>query len=185
MGDRYDDLAAAKAAAQQIADHYEQNAEAWRNAYAEGRTEDCTWHYRNAEALRAEARELVGRAQQQQQPRYTEGELGLMRDYPDHVRRNWNTAQIAANNLVMSKIKADPDANLWAYRNSGEYLATVAHALGITDTNGTESNEVASPNTALAASQSKYGEVTADDYNRGVQRLIEMKSLGYYRPENT
>jgi hypothetical protein len=44
--------------------------------------------------------------------------------------------------------------------------------------------EVASPNEAVRACQSKYGEVTADDYNRGVQRLIEMKKLGYYRPEN-
>src|SRR5262249_2919518 len=134
----------------------------------------------------------MGAAQQQQAPQqqpaqqqaqYTEAEQSLMRDYPDEIRRNWNTAQVAANNLIMSKAKADPEADLWAYRNSREYIAGIAHACNITDASGEESIEIASPNEALQACQRKYGKVTADEYNSGVPRLKEMKSLGYYRPE--
>ena len=106
-----------------------------------------------------------------------------MRHYPDQVRKNWNVAQIAANNLLASKRQSDPEIDLWAYRNSAEYISGIAHACGITDASGAESIEIASPNEALAACKSKYGNVSESEYNFGVQKLIEMKKLGYYRPE--
>src|SRR6516165_5285809 len=93
MADRYDDMLAAqdaqtqRAAAQQIADHYKQNAELWKAAYDEGQHDDCVMHWRNAKALEAEAREILGTAQaQQQQPQpqqqLSEAERELLRDYP-------------------------------------------------------------------------------------------------------
>jgi hypothetical protein len=175
---------ASEAAIQQISNDYKANTELYYEAAATGKYEDAAYYLREARRLESEAAPYVQAAQRhQQQSQYTEAEQSLMRDYPDAIRKNWNTALAASNNLVMSKQKADPETDLWAYRNSPEYIAGVCHAVGITNSDGTESLEVASPDEALKASQSKYGKVSTDEYNQGVQRLIEMKKLGYYKPE--
>jgi hypothetical protein len=176
-----------EAAVQQITNEYQSNVQLAYESAAAGKYDDAGYHLREAKRLEAEAAPYVAAAHQaqqaQQQQQYTEAEQDLMRHYPDEIRRNWNTALTAANNLVASKRQADPEADLWAYRNSAEYVAGIAHACGILDGSGAESIEVRSPNEALQACQSKYGKVTADEYNSGVQKLVEMKKLGYYRPE--
>jgi len=211
MADKYDDLlairnqSAQQAALRQIANQAQAEVADYHRYIAEGDTDKAAWAQRGYQALAMEYNTMLANmtaAQQQQAPQqqavpqqphqtqqasqppqYTEAEQSLMRDYPDEIRRNWNTAQVAANNLIMSKAKADPEADLWAYRNTPEYVAGIAHACGILDGSGAESIEVRSPNEALQACQSKYGKATADEYNSGVQKLVEMKKLGYYRPE--
>jgi hypothetical protein len=201
MADKYDDLlairdkSAQEAALRQIYNQAQAERADYDRYLQEGDTEKAAWAHRGYQALATEYNTrlaAMGAAQQQAQPQqappqpqqqYTEAEQSLMRDYPDQIRKNWNTAQVAANNLIMSKAKADPEADLLAYRNSAEYINGIAHACGITDASGAESIEVQSPNEALAACQSKYGKIDAETYNQGVQKLIEMKKLGYYRPE--
>ena len=193
--DRYDQLLQIRqhAAHQRLVQGLESQRQANWQDYCQALTENNVDQaaFAESEYLRhtRELAEMTGQQQQlqasQQQPQqqYTQAEQDLMRDYPDEIRRNWNTALTAANNLVASKRQADPEADLWAYRNSAEYVAGIAHACGILDGSGAESIEVRSPNEALQACQSKYGKVTADEYNSGVQKLVEMKKLGYYRPE--
>jgi hypothetical protein len=175
MADRYDDLAATKAAAQQIADHYEQNNAAWRAAYDEGRHDDCVWHMRNAKALEAEARDILGTAQAQQQAQQqqlTEIEQDLLRSYPQIASdpKKWGVALIASQNLQLRGYD----------RNSPEYAQAIAHAVGVLNADLTESNEVASPDEMVRICQSKYGSVSPAEYNQGVQRLIEEKRAGKY-----
>jgi hypothetical protein len=202
MADRYDELYAAtvanaqKQALAEIANEAQSVLKTADEQFKRGDSAGGAWTLRSYAALKNEYDVIAGGQQQQapqqqyapqQQaqppPQYTQAEMDLMQHYPDQVRRNWNTAQVAANNLLASKAKADPEADLWAYRNSAEYINGIAHACGITDASGAESIEVQSPNEALAACQSKYGKVDAETYNAGVQKLIEMKKLGYYRPE--
>lgn len=167
-----------EAAVKQIAADYQSNSQLAYESAAAGKWEDAGYHAREMRRLEAEALPYV-QAAQQQSP-YTQAEQDLMKNYPDEIRKNWSVAQIAANNLIMSKRKADPEADLWAYRNSGEYIAGICHACGITNSDGTESNEVHSANEALRACQSKYGSVSADEYNENVKRLAELKKYGLY-----
>jgi hypothetical protein len=169
-------------AVKQIATEYQSNSQLAYESAAAGKWEDAGYHAREMRRLEAEAAPYVQAAQQQQQQQsqYTQAEQDLMRDYPDVIRKNWNTALAASNNLVMSKQKTDPEANLWIYRNSAEYIAGICHAVGIANSDGTESNEMHSPNEALRACQSKYGSVSLDEYNENVKRLAELKKYGLY-----
>jgi len=110
--------------------------------------------------------------QQQPQQQFTDAERDLLRDYPqianDPVK--WRTALAAANNLILRGYD----------RNSGEYVAAIAHACDVLNSDGTESLEVASPDEALRACQSKYGAVSVETYNEGVKRLIQEKRAGKY-----
>jgi hypothetical protein len=66
-------------------------------------------------------------------------------------------------------------------RNSAAYVSAIAHACDVLNSDFTESNEVASPDEAPRASQSKYGSVSVDEYNEGVKRLAELKkNYGLY-----
>jgi hypothetical protein len=190
MADRYDELhrlreqANAKTAeqvVQQIGCEYQAASELAWEAAAKADWQTAAYHARECKKLEQEAAPYVQAAQQQQpQSQYSRAELDLMQHYPDQVRKNWNTAKTAANNLIASKMKADPEADLWAYRNSPEYIGTIAHACGILDANFAESNETTSANEALRACQSKYGEVSASEYNENVKRLAELKKYGLY-----
>src|SRR5262249_38075313 len=157
----------AEQAVQQIANEYQNNTQLAYEAAAAGKWDDAVYHSREARRLEAEALPYVQAAQQPQQ-QYTQAEMDLMRDYPDEIRRNWNTALAASRNLVASKLRADPEADPWAYRNSAEYIRAVAHACGVLNSDGTESNEgPLSPNMVC-----KICRIDTDTYNRGVQRLI-------------
>jgi hypothetical protein len=114
--------------------------------------------------------------EQQSQQQLTGAERDLLRDYPQIANdpAKWRTALAAANNLILRGYD----------RNSGEYVAAIAHACGVLNSDLTESNEVASPNEALRASQSKYGEVTASEYNENARRLAELKKYGFYPMDN-
>jgi hypothetical protein len=182
--DRYDQLLQirqqanqkmAEAAVQQIAREYQSHVQ---NAYemaAAQKWDDAGYHLRELLRLENEARPYV-QAAQQPQSRYTEAEQSLMPAYPDEIRRNWNTALAASRNLVASKLQADPEADQWAYRNSAEYIRSVAHACGILNSDGTESNEgPLTPNMVC-----EICKIDADTYNRGAQRLIEDKRAGKY-----
>jgi hypothetical protein len=172
---------AAEAAINKIAREAQANAENYYELAATGRYDDAADHLREAWRLDDEARKIAAAVQSQQpQQQYTQAEQDLMNHYPEQVRRNWNTAVAAHNNLIASKRKADPEADLWAYRNSAEYIGTIAHACGILDANFAESNETTSPDTALAACQSKYGPVTVEEYNQGVRVLAARKARGDY-----
>jgi hypothetical protein len=170
----------AEAAVQQISNEYQSNTQLAYEAAAAGKYDDAAYHLREAKKLEDEARPYLQAAHQQQQSQYTQAEQQLMTDYPEEVRRNWSTAQAAANNLIMSKRKADPEADLLAYRNSREYIAGIAHAVGILNSDLTESNELTSPNEALRACQSKYGSISVDEYNENAKRLAELKKYGFY-----
>ena len=183
MPDRNDELLAVanqratQEALTQIKNDIEDNETSYYEWLAAGRYRDAGQALRNAHALADEARRIAG-AQQAQRPQsqYTQAEMDLMRDYPDEIRRNWNTALAAANNLVASKRRTDPEADLWAYRNSREYIQGIAHACGVLNSDGTESNEgPLSPNMVC-----EICKIDTDTYNRGVQRLIEDKRAGKY-----
>jgi hypothetical protein len=167
--DRYDQLLQirqqanhkmAEQAIQQIANEYQSNTQ-W---------DDAAYHARELKRLEAEAAPYVRAAQQQQQQQYTQAEQELLRSYPDIARdpKKWNTALAAANNLILRGYD----------RNSTEYIQAIAYACDVLNADMTESNEVASPDEALRACQSKYGAVTADEYNRGVERLKSEKAAG-------
>jgi hypothetical protein len=177
---------ATEQAIQQIGNDYKANTELYYESLAAGKYDDAAYHLREARRLESEAMPYV-QAAQQQQSQYTQGEQNLMRDYPQIVNdpKKKAIAWTAANNLIASKQKADPEADLWAYRNSGEYLSGIAHACDVLNSDGTESLEVASPNTALACCQSKYGPVTVEEYNQGVERLAQEKRAGKYPMSQT
>lgn len=155
----------------QISNEYQSNVQ---NAYemaAAGRWDDAAYHAREARRLESEALPYVQAAQRAQpQSQYTEMEQELLRDYPQIARdpKKWQTALVAANNLIMRGYD----------RNSPEYAQTIAHACGVLNADFSESNETNTPDTALAACQSKYGPVTVEEYNRGVERLILEKRAG-------
>jgi hypothetical protein len=182
MADRNDEMIALRnhisqkateAAVNQIAKEVEANASNFWELSAQGRFDDAGYHLRQAWALDEEARKIAAAAQpEQQQSQYTEAELSLIRDYPAIINdpQKWATALAAARNLQL----------MGHSRDSAAYISGIAHAVGILDSNLTESSEVASPNEALRASQSKYGEVTASEYNENAKRLAELKKYGLY-----
>jgi hypothetical protein len=150
MADRNDDLIALanqhaqRQAYEQIQRDYEGNSRAYWDAIKAGKTDDAAWCLRNARNLEIEARELLGtaQAQQQQQPQqqFSQAEQDLLRDYPQIASdpQKWQTALAAANNLIVRGYD----------RNSAEYIQAIAHAVGILNSDMTESLEVASPNGA-------------------------------------
>jgi hypothetical protein len=155
----------------QISNEYRANTDLAYEAAAAGKYDDAAYHARELRRLENEALPYVqAMTQQQQQSPYTPAEQDLIRDYPQIASdpKKWATAQAAANNLIMRGYD----------RNSAEYISAIAHACDVLNSDLTESNEVASPNTALAACQSKYGATTVAEYNAGVQRLAEEKKLG-------
>jgi hypothetical protein len=175
----------AEQAIQQISNEYQSNVQLAYEAAAAQKWDDAALYAREAKRLEDEARPYVAAAQQQQpqqpqqqqpQQQYTDAERDLLRDYPQIANDpgKWRTALAAANNLIMRGYD----------RNSGEYVAAIAHACGVLNSDLTESNEVASPNEALRASQSKYGEVTASEYNENARRLAELKKYGFYPMDN-
>ena len=96
----------------------------------------------------------------------------MLRDYPQIAAdpAKWQTALAASRNLQLRGYD----------RNSSEYAQAVLHACGVLNADLTESNETNSPDTALAACQSKYGAVTVEEYNSGVERLAREKAAGKY-----
>jgi hypothetical protein len=165
------DAKSAEAAIQQIAREAEANRQNYYEMGAAGRFDDAAYHLREAWRLDEEARKIAASVQPQQpQSQYTEMEQELLRDYPQIARdpKKWQTALVAANNLIMRGYD----------RNSPEYAQTIAHACGVLNADFSESNETNTPDTALAACQSKYGPVTVEEYNRGVERLILEKRAG-------
>src|SRR6516162_2449854 len=177
MGDKYDDLlairnqSAQEAALRQIYNQAQAERADYDRYIQEGDVDKAAWAQRGYQALAMEYNAmLAGMAQQQQQ--YTDAERDLLRDYPqianDPVK--WRTALAAANNLILRGYD----------RNSGEYVAAIAHACDVLNSDGTESLEVASPDEALRACQSKYGAVSVETYNEGVKRLIQEKRAGKY-----
>jgi hypothetical protein len=195
--DRYDQLLQIRqhAAHQRLVQGLESQRQANWQDYCQALTENNVDQaaFAESEYLRhtRELAEMTGQQQQlqasQQQPQqqYTQAEQDLMRDYPDEIRRNWNTALAASRNLVASKLQADPEADQWAYRNSAEYIRGIALACGVLNSDGTESLEVKTPNEALRICQSKYGPTTVEEYNSGVARLIEDKRAGKYPMSQT
>jgi hypothetical protein len=182
MADRNDELIAirnhinqksAEAAIQQIAREAEANASNYYELAAAGRFDDAAGHLREAWRLDEEARKIAAAAQSQQpQSQYSQAEMDLLRDYPQIANdpKKWAVALAAANNLIMRG----------SDRNSGAYISAIAHACDVLNSDLTESNGVASPNEALRASQSKYGSVSADEYNENAKRLAELKRYGLY-----
>jgi hypothetical protein len=169
---------ATQEALQLIKNDIEDNTQSYYEWIAAGRYRDAGIALRNAHALADEATRIVGAVQQQQaqaqqrQSRYTEMEQELLRDYPQIVRdpKKWQTALVAANNLIMRGYD----------RNSPEYAQAIAHACDVLNADLTESNEVASPDTALATCQSKYGPTTVEEYNNNVRILAARKAAGMY-----
>jgi hypothetical protein len=162
---------AAEAAVQQIARDYQANTELYYESAAAGKFDVAADHLRECRRLESEALPYVQAAQQQQQQsQFTAAEQGLLRDYPQIASdpAKWNVALAASRNLQLRGYD----------RNSAEYISAIAHACDVLNSDLTESNEVASPNEALRACQSKYGPVTVEEYNSGVQRLAEEKKLG-------
>jgi hypothetical protein len=154
---------------QQISNEYRSNSElAWESAAA-GKWDDAAHFSRECKRLENEAAPYV-QAAQQAQPQFTEIEQEMLRDYPQIANdpKKWAVAVAASRNLQLRGYD----------RRSPEYAQAVLHACDVLNSDLTESNEIASPNEALRASQSKYGEVTADQYNSGVERLRKMKKMG-------
>jgi hypothetical protein len=190
MSDRDNELIAAAAQhaqrqALEIArDEYDNVVKTLNGQLAKGDSTGAAWTMHTLADVVSRANLIAGTAgqqqqaqpQQQPQQQYTQAEQDLMREYPDEIRRNWNTALAASRNLVTSKLRADPEADPWAYRNSAEYIRAVAHACGVLNSDGTESNEgPLSPNMVC-----EICKIDTDTYNRGVQRLIEDKRAGKY-----
>jgi hypothetical protein len=187
--DRYTEIlqwrqeAAHKRLLQGLENQRQANLADYQQAIAEGDTNNAA--FAESEYLRhtRELNELTGgqAAQQQQQQapqqaqpqsQFTAMEQELLRDYPQIAAdpRKWAVALAASRNLQLTGHD----------RNSVEYAQALLHACDITDATGAESLEVNSPDTALAACQSKYGPVTVEEYNQGVQRLIQEKRTGKY-----
>jgi hypothetical protein len=114
---------------------------------------------------------------QQAQQQFTQAEQEWISRNENVVRdpKKWAECLAAANSLIARGYD----------RNSPEYINAIELAIGLTGADGNEGFETVSPETALEAVNNsqiarKYGPVTADDWNRGVQRLIENKKLGLY-----
>jgi hypothetical protein len=118
------------------------------------------------------AQQQPEQAPQQPQQQFTEIEQEMLRDYPQLANdpKKWQTALWASRNLQLRGYD----------RNSPAYAQAILHACDVFNSDLTESNEIASPNEALRASQSKYGKVDVETYNQGVERLREMKKMGLY-----
>ena len=181
--DRYDHLyqirqqAAHQRLVQGLENQRQANWQDYQQAIAENDVNNAAWA--ESEYLRhtRELAELTGgqAAQQQQAPpqqQFTEIEQELMRNYPQIVRDpvKWQTALAASRNLQLRGYS----------RDSAEYAQAVLHACDVLNADLTESSEVASPDTALAACQSKYGPTTVDEYNKGVEILAARKRAGMY-----
>jgi hypothetical protein len=72
-----------------------------------------------------------------------------LKSYPQIASdpQKWQTALAASRNLQLRGYD----------RNSPEYIQAIAHAYDVLNADLTESNQVASPDEALRACQSKYG----------------------------
>jgi len=164
---------ASEAAIKGIANDYKANSELYYEASAKGDFENAAYFLREARRLEQEALPYVQQAAAQQQAsQFTQAEQDLLRDYPQIASdpKKWGVALAASRNLQLRGYD----------RNSAEYVAAIAHACDVLNADLTESREVASPDEALRACQSKYGAVTADEYNQGVQRLAQEKAAGKY-----
>ena len=163
----------AEAAIKQIAADYQANETLYWEAAATGKYDDAGSYARELRRLEQEAAPYVQAAQQaQRQSQYTEMEQEILRNYPQVANdpKKWQVALAASRNLQLRGYD----------RNSPEYAQAILHACDVLRSDLTESNEVASPDTALAACQSKYGTVTADEYNEGVKVLAARKRAGMY-----
>ena len=204
MADRYDELveirnqSAQQAALRQIANQVAAEVTDYHRYIAEGDTEKAAWAQRGYQALAMEYNTMLANMggaaqpqqqasqqqsqpqqpqQQQQQSQFTAAEQDLLKSYPQIASdpKKWNTALAASQNL--QRMGHD--------RNSEAYIQAIAHACGVLNADLTESNEVASPDEALRACQSKYGAVTAEQYNEGVKILAERKRAGLYPMSQT
>jgi hypothetical protein len=201
MPDRNDDLlairnqSAQQAALRQIANQAQCEADEYHRYIKEGDTEKAAWAQRTYSALALEYNTLLAnmagqqqqaqpQAQQPQQqsqeaqpPQFTAVEQELLKSYPQIASdpQKWHTALAASRNLQLRGYS----------RDSTEYIQAIAHACGVLNADMTESNEVASPDEALRACQSKYGAVTVEEYNRGVERLEQEKLAGKYPMSQT
>jgi hypothetical protein len=171
---------ASEAAIKGIAADYQANTTLYYEAAAAGKWDDAASYLREARRLENEALPFVQAAQQQQQQQqsqFTQIEQDMLRAYPQIASdpKKWGVALAASRNLQLRGYD----------RNSPEYAQGVLHACDVLNADLTESREVASPDEALRACQSKYGAVTVDEYNNGVQRLIEEKRSGKYPMSQT
>jgi hypothetical protein len=179
---------AQRQALQHIASEAENVRQTYAQQIARGDSDGAAWTLRQFASLAPEANVIAGtpaqqqQAQpaQQQQGQFTPAEMEWIRRNENVVRdpKKWNECLAAANSLVARGYD----------RNSPEYINAIELAIGLTGADGKEGFEMSSPDLALEVTNNsqiarKFGPVTADDYNRGVQRLIENKKLGLYEPQ--
>jgi len=192
MGDRYDELyqirqqAAHQRYLQGLQNQAQANLHDYQQAIAENDMNAAAWaeseYYRHARELAemtgAQAAQqqqpAAQQAQPQQQPQsqFSAMEQEVLRNYPQIVNdpQKWQTALAASRNLQLRGYD----------RNSPEYAQAILHACDVLNADFTESSEVASPDEALRACQSKYGPTTVEEYNEGVKVLAARKRAGMY-----
>jgi len=174
---------AQRQALQHIASEAENVRQTYAQQIARGDSDGAAWTLRQFASLAPEANVIAGtpaQPAQQQQGQFTPAEMEWIRRNENVVRdpKKWNECLAAANSLVARGYD----------RNSPEYINAIELAIGLTGADGKEGFEMSSPDLALEVTNNsqiarKFGPVTADDYNRGVQRLIENKKLGLYEPQ--
>jgi len=118
--------------------------------------------------------------QQTQQPQLTPTQQQILERYPGirNDARKWQEAQYWNASLRMQGY--DP--------NSERYAQAMLVGLGVLDANGQrESNEIASPDTAVEAIRnSKYAkDFTREHYDQLANYRDQLKAAGFYRMDDT
>jgi hypothetical protein len=115
--------------------------------------------------------------QQQQQPQqqFSAVEQQILREFPGLGGDPRKMAEAVAASQALQLRGYD--------RNSPEYDIALRTAIGLAKADGSDGDEVASADTALEAVNNsqiarRFGPVSANEYNAGVQRLIAGKQSG-------
>ena len=186
MADNYYDQLAQSASVrmlQQIRTQAECEAGDYARYLSEGNADMAAYAQREYNKLAAEYNSLLGAAQQQAaqpQQQFTEVEKQILREFPGIASdpKKFAEAIGASRNLQMRGYS----------RDSAEYDNAMRLAVGLVGTDGRDGVEVASPQTALAATNNsriaqRYGGVDWDTYERGYQWLQQNKRTGLYEPK--
>ena len=167
-------IAAAHAATQAIStirDDVEDAEQSLRQSLESGDTAAASVEMRRLADLASQAQligQMTGAAPQQQaQSQYTQVEIGILRDFQTELAndpRKFEELRGAAQALIARGYD----------RNSEQYGSALRTFLG-----RNSADSALTPDGALEiVNNSKFGKISADDYNRGVEALATLKKAG-------
>jgi len=173
-------IAAAHAAQQAITtirDDYADAEQSLKSSLETGDTAAAAVEMRRLADLQSQAQLLSqmtgagGGQRQQAQSQYTDAELKWLQRNPGIASDPRKMAEVVGGaNALVQMHGNDPN-----YRNSPEYIAAIDTIAG---NHRHSADAELTPDGVLEICKSKFGAVTPDEYNAGVNRLQQEKRLG-------